>query len=193
MQADKLLKVITQLTKDAEEEINNRLPRKVAVIAKRHFRDNFRLSGFMDGGLHQWQRAIRQHGSSTSAQYRTLTSARNHLMSSIEAVPSKASVLVFNPVAYARIHNEGGDMVSTPTVTPKMKKWFWAQYYNAGGKSGGSEAEKWRRIALGARGQLHIHIHMPKRQFIGESKELSDQISDEIIKAINKVSNNALK
>lgn|GEM_PF-3560149 len=26
MQADKLLKVITQLTKDAEEEINNRLP-----------------------------------------------------------------------------------------------------------------------------------------------------------------------
>ena len=62
-------------------------------------------------------------------------------MSSIEAVPSKASVLVFNPVAYARIHNEGGDMVSTPTVTPKMKKWFWTQYYKAGGKSGGNEAE----------------------------------------------------
>ena len=140
MQADKLLKVITQLTKDAEEEINNRLPRKVAVIAKRHFRDNFRLSGFMDGGLHQWQRAIRQHGSSTSAQYRTLTSARNPLMSSIEAVPSKASVLVFNPVAYARIHNEGR-IYSPPTVTPKMRKCFLAQYYKAGGKSGGSEAE----------------------------------------------------
>lgn len=124
MQADKLLKVITQLTKDAEEELNNRLPRKVAVIAKRHFRDNFRLSGFMDGGLHQWQRAIRQHGSSTSAQYRTLTSARNHLMSSIEAVPSKASLLVYNPIAYAHIHNEGGDMISTPTVTPKMKSGF---------------------------------------------------------------------
>ena len=141
MQADKLLKVITQLTKDAEEELNNRLPRKVAVIAKRPYGDNSRLSGFMDGGLHQWQRAIRQHGSSTSAQYRTLTFARNHLMSSIEAVPSKASVLVFNPVAYARIHNEGGDMVSTPTVTPKMKKCFLVQYYKAGGKSGGSEAE----------------------------------------------------
>lgn len=108
MQADKLLKVITQLTKDAEEEeINNRLPRKVAVIAKRHFRDNFRLSGFVDGGLHQWQRAIRQHGSSTSAQYRTLTSVRNHLMSSIEALLGTASVLVYNPIAYTRIHNEG--------------------------------------------------------------------------------------
>jgi len=29
-------------------------------------------------------------------------------MSSIEAVPSKASVLVYNPIAYTRIHNEGG-------------------------------------------------------------------------------------
>ncbi|WP_299551507.1 hypothetical protein [uncultured Porphyromonas sp.] len=59
MQADKLLKVITQLAKDAEAELNNRLPRKVAVIDKRRIRDNFRLSGFVDGGLHQWQRAIR--------------------------------------------------------------------------------------------------------------------------------------
>ena len=32
-------------------------------------------------------------------------------MSSIEAVPSKASVLVYDPVVYARIHNEGGDML----------------------------------------------------------------------------------
>lgn len=71
MQSDMLLKVVAQLTKDAEAEPNNHLPRKVAVIAKRHFRDNFRLSGFVDGGLHQWQRA----SSSISAQYRTLISA----------------------------------------------------------------------------------------------------------------------
>jgi len=103
MRSDKLLKVVTQLTTEAETELNNR------------------LSGMVDGGLHQWQRAIRQHGSPTSAQYRTLTYARNHLMSSIEAVPSKASVLVFNPVAYARIHNEGGDMLP-PMVTLKMRK-----------------------------------------------------------------------
>ena len=118
MQADKLLKVITQLTKDAEEELNNRRPRKAMVISKRHYGDNFCLSGFVDGGLHQWQRAIQQHDSSTSAQYRTLTSARNHLMSSIEAVPSKASVLVYNPLAYTRIHNEGEDMCSPPPRSP---------------------------------------------------------------------------
>ena len=32
-------------------------------------------------------------------------------------------------------------MVSTPTVTPKMRKRFGAQYYKAGDKSGGNEAE----------------------------------------------------
>ena len=50
-------------------------------------------------------------------------------MSSIEALLGAASVLMYNPIAYTRIHNEGGDMVSTPTVTSKMRKWFWAQYY----------------------------------------------------------------
>ena len=103
MRSDELLKVVTQLTTEAETALNNR------------------LSGFVDGGLHQWQRAIQQHDSSTSAQYRTLTSARNHLMSSIEALLGTTSVLVYNPVAYTRIHNEGGDM-PTPTVTPKMRK-----------------------------------------------------------------------
>ena len=100
MRSDKLLKVVTQLTTEAETELNNR------------------LSGMVDGGLHQWQRAIQQHDSSTSAQYRTLTSTRNRLMSSIEAVPSKASVLVYNPIAYTRIHNEGEDMCSPPPRSP---------------------------------------------------------------------------
>gem|GEM_PF-5651962 len=53
-----------------------------------------------------------------SAQYRTLTFARNRLMSSIEAEPSKASVLVYNPIAYTRIHNEGEDMCSPPPQSP---------------------------------------------------------------------------
>nr|DAM76422.1 MAG TPA: tail morphogenesis protein [Caudoviricetes sp.] len=193
MQSAKLVKVIARLTAEYEKEINVVLPRKVAVMAKQHFRNNFRQSGFVDGGLRPWQRAQREGGSSTSAQYRTLTSARNHLMSSIEAVPSRASVLVYNPVPYARIHNEGGMLISNPTVTPKMRKWFWAQYYHAGGDKGGEAAEKWKRIALGARDKLMIKVRMPKRQFIGESKELRERINEEIIKSINKVSDNALK
>ena len=58
-----------------------------------------------------------------SAQYRTLTFARNHLMSSIEAAPSKASVLVYNPAAYTRIHNEGR-ICSPPHGHPQDEKVF---------------------------------------------------------------------
>lgn len=192
MQSAKLLKLMSKLTKEVEAELNIRLPRKLAVVAKNHFKDNFRRSGFVDGGLQPWQRAIRQYGSSTSAQYRTLTSARNHLMSSIEATPRKAAVLVYNPVAYARIHNEGGEFDTYPTLTPKMRRYAWARYYELGGKKGSEEAEKWRRLALSPKEKLHIHVRMPKRQFIGESKELRDKIEKELIKSINKVTNNAM-
>ena len=187
MQSAKLLKLMMRLTGEVEKEINERLPRKLSVTAKNHYKDNFRRSGFVDGGLRPWQRAQRQYGSSTSAQYRTLTSARNHLMSSIEATPRKASVLVYNPVAYARIHNEGGDLDVSPTLTPKMRRFAWAKYYELGGKAGSEEAEKWKRLALSKKDKLHIHVRMPKRQFIGESVELRDKIGKQIEKSVQKV------
>ena len=51
MQSAKLLKLMGKLTKEVEAELNIRLPRKLAVVAKNHFKDNFRRSGFVDGGL----------------------------------------------------------------------------------------------------------------------------------------------
>ena len=49
MQSAKLLKVITRLTAEYEKEINIVLPRKVAVLAKQHYKANFRQSGFVHG------------------------------------------------------------------------------------------------------------------------------------------------
>lgn len=135
-QASEILSLILNLTGNIEKEFNDRLPRKIGVLAKQHFRENFRKSGFVDGGVRPWQKAQREGGTSTSSRYRTLTSSRNHLMNSIEAIPAKGSVLVYNPVPYSVIHNEGGSMLSFPNVTPKMRRFFWAQYFNAGGKKG---------------------------------------------------------
>lgn len=42
-------------------------------------------------------------------------------MSSIEALLGTTSVLVYNTIVYARIHNEGGDMVS-PHGHPQDEK-----------------------------------------------------------------------
>ena len=49
MQSAKLVKVIARLTAEYEKEINVVLPRKVAVLAKQHYKANFRQSGFVDG------------------------------------------------------------------------------------------------------------------------------------------------
>lgn len=36
-------------------EVNDRLPRKVGVIAVNHFKQNFRDGGWLDDGLHPWK------------------------------------------------------------------------------------------------------------------------------------------
>ena len=80
----KLERMVSKLTEQVEREVNDRLPRKVGIIAVQHFKQNFRDSGFLDGGLRPWKKSQRElrGGMGASARYKTLTSARNHLMSS---------------------------------------------------------------------------------------------------------------
>lgn len=42
--------MVERLVRELRIEMGDRLPRKVGVIAKNHFTDNFRKSGFVDGG-----------------------------------------------------------------------------------------------------------------------------------------------
>ena len=47
----KLARMVSRLKDEVEREVNDRLPRKVGIIAVQHFKQNFRDSGFRDGGL----------------------------------------------------------------------------------------------------------------------------------------------
>lgn len=196
---------VEALKRQLELEVKDRLPRKVGTLAVQHFKQNFREEGFVDGGLRPWQKAKRQlsGGRNASSRYKTLTSARNHLMSSIEARPSAGAVSIENHVPYAKIHNEGGIISSNPNITPKMRKFAWAMYYKTAGikKSRGArkkgkgrtpktipkEAQQWLGLALTKKTKLHIRAKMPKRQFIGESKELEQKVSQEITNSIKKI------
>ena len=51
---------INRLTEDVKKLVFDQLPRKVGVIATNHFKDNFRKSGFVNGGVRPWQKAKRQ-------------------------------------------------------------------------------------------------------------------------------------
>ncbi len=163
--------------KKKEKEITELARRKMPVhagnIAKRHFQENFEQSGFVNNGLHKWQKSKREltGGKSAASNYKTLMSARQHLYSSIRYTPGDGKVTVYNNVKYAPVHNWGGTV--SPTVTPKMRKFAWAKFYAGGGKENpkAPDVQFWKGLALTKKTKLNIRI--PQRQFLGESKELS--------------------
>lgn len=192
------IKEFSRLLRTKQKEIDllmrRTMPIRVGNMAKRHYQDNFRKSGFVDGGLHPWPKTKRQTAVGTAAnRHGPLLSARNHLFNSVRYVPGDYRVKIVNDVPYAPIHNWGGE--TSPAVTPKMRRFAWAMYYKTGGKpttgakgrksaekgqpgSIGPEAAKWRALALTKKKRLHIRI--PQRQFIGQSRELEERIRADV-------------
>lgn len=207
--ADKLESDIQRMKKEIEQLISRKLPVVAGKYAKQHFQDNFRQGGFVNGGLHPWPPAKRLSSGESGAdsQYKTLMSSRNHLFSSINYTPGIAKVTIFNDVVYAAIHNEGGTV--HPKITPKMRRFAWAKYYELEGKQKGAqkprkgqkngtsqsagnlpdsgEAEKWKRLALTKKETLTINI--PQRQFMGQSAELDAKISAYVEKEVLRIIN----
>jgi len=189
---------LTAKSKETQDLMRRRMPVIVGQLAVSHFKDNFRKSGFVDNGLQPWKKSRRiGQGKGAGSNYKTLLSGRDHLFGSVSYIPSDAAVLIKNDLPYASIHNEGGQVNTHPTVTPKMKKFAWAKYYGALGLKKGEkvpesipeDAERWRRLALTKKTKLNIKFEMPKRQFIGESKELNDKICNKLDAELEKIWN----
>ena len=188
MNAKQIADIIARAPKQVERAMRDEIPRKAAIIAKNHFRQNFRDSGFTDDGLHAWKKTRRQEAGSP---YKPLTSERNHLMNSVDAVSAPGQV------PYARIHNEGGTIHTNPTITTKMHKMAWAKVYALAGVKGKGklpkelpeEARKWRALALTKKTKLNITAKVPRRQFIGDSKELRIKINQIVINKLNEIKN----
>lgn len=186
--------------------MRSRMPVIAGRMAKDHFQENFRKGGFVNGGLHPWQESKRLSagGSGAASRYGTLLSGRNHLFSSISYTPGEYRVRVADDVAYAPIHNWGG--ITAPAVTDRMRRFAWAKFYEASGKArkaatgrgntrkrGDAEmpenpqAQFWKRLALTKKAKLSVKV--PQRQFIGESRELTEAISTRTEQEIRKILN----
>lgn len=195
-------KLIRTKQKEIDVLMRRKMPIRVGNMAKRHFQDNFRKSGFVDGGLHPWPKTKRQlsGGTSAASQHGPLLSNRNHLFNAVRYVPGDYRVKIVNDVPYAPIHNWGGE--TNPTVTPKMRRFAWAMYYQTGGKPSSKtkgrksadkgsnealspEAKMWRALALTKKTKLKVKI--PQRQFIGQSRELEERIHADIETQIESV------
>lgn len=203
MDLQQFQQLLLQKQKEIEQAMRRTLPVKVGRIAKEHFQEGFRQGGFQDNGTQAWQRKKRPD------KYGPLMSSRQNLYGSIYYHPDDYSVTVGTSVPYAEIHNEGGEIV----VTPRMKRFFRAKAYEAAGTFGRKktngmapkkqktisdrqfyawmhtatltpEAEFWCALSMKPVGAT---IKIPKRQFIGESLELTDKINNTIEKEINKI------
>lgn len=198
---DIIKKQLRQRISLISKAMQSTIPRKVGVIAVQHTRENFRQSGFVDGGLHPWKPAQRQSGKGTDARYGTLTSRRNHLMMSTDYDAQPGKVTVYNDVEYARAHNEGGQWTTQPAVTPRLRKYAWYRYYQLTGIKRGMgkrakanrnakaspEALMWKSIALTKKTRLTIRVNMPKRTFLAPSKELTEKVRNTVLKEIENI------
>lgn len=120
------------------------------------------------------------------------------LFGAIKYVPGDGKVKVGNDLVYAPANNWGGTL--HPTVTPRMRRFAWAKYYQAGGgqKKGTEgkksteneeppEAIKWKKLALTKKEKLDVKI--PQRQFLGESTELTEKIANKTETEVRKILN----
>ena len=181
--------------REIRDAIHRRLPVKIGRMATDHFQDNFRRGGYVDGGLHPWPVTRRQQsgGKAANSQYGPLMSARKNLYGSIRYVPGDAQVVVGTSVPYAAVHNQGATITAHPRVTPKMRKFAWAQFFKNGGKEAavpaGSPAGFWKALALTKKEKLTVTAKIPKRKFLGPSQELSQKVSQTVENEIKNILN----
>lgn len=170
--------------KELRELVRHKGPRIVGVRAVSFYKEGYRRGGYIDGGFHPWPLTQRQRsgGRKASDRYGALLSGRNRMFSATNYRTGNASVTIYNDTPYASVHNEGGE--THPTVTPRMRKYFWAMYYERGGE-GSQEAERYKWLALTKKKKLRVKI--PQRKFIYRSKEVGELIRNTLKAEMKKI------
>ena len=150
-------------------EIFKSISPKVAQKARAFLLQAVIKQGFTDTSFITWVKRMDTLPHKALKQSLTL---KNSLRIA-EQSPEKVVISAGEKLSYAAIHNEGGTI--TVKVTEKMRKYFWAMYYK-------TQNSRYKWMALTEKETLTIHI--PKRQFIGESYTLDKQLEKLIIEEI---------
>lgn len=137
-----LRKVVRRILSDIRVELGD------------EFDQNFERQGFF---AEKWQRRkspIRGDGH--------ILVASGDLRKSIRSRSDENSITFYSDLAYAGIHNEGGEI----KVTARMKRFFWHKYYE-------TKDEFWKAMALMKVGKT---IKIPRRQFLGMAPEVETEV-----------------
>lgn len=145
-------------------------PRDIAERARAFFLSSFIKEGFTDISFIPW---VKRMDPETPHKILSASLALRDSVKIQEARFERIEIRAGEGIPYAAIHNNGGTIVVT--VTERMRKFFWAMYMK-------TENDKWKWMALTKNTQLNIQI--PKRQFIGESETLNNNVGKWITKHI---------
>ena len=156
-------------------EIFKNISPKVAQKARAFFLQSFIKQGFTDTSFIPWVKRVDALPHKILSQSLTLKNS----IRIAEQSPERVVISAGDRLNYAAIHNEGGTI--TVKVTDKMRKYFWAMYYK-------TQDSRYKWMALTDTEVLSIHI--PKRQFIGESLVLNKQLEKLIIREMQRAEEN---
>ncbi|MDU1892745.1 MAG: hypothetical protein E6767_18855 [Dysgonomonas sp.] len=167
------------------KKILQQRPRMVAIESQKFFKDCFQKGGFTDEAFLSWKERLSPLGGK-----KVLIGKDNtmNLMQSIRVLEEgEERVRVGTDLVYAETHNEGAQI----TVTDKMKKFWWAMYYEFAGKvrrtQNGRISQSRANLIVNAKAEycknmalmkVGSKVKIPKRQFIGESKTLMKQFEE---------------
>lgn len=150
------------------EQFLQRTLTDIKVKLEDEFKQNFTRKAFFD---EKWK-TPKFPNSRGSMMLRS-----DNLRASILGKVQGNSIVFSSSMPYADIHNNGGEI----TITPQMKKYFWAMYIKAGKK--GIVAEQFKALALKKVGDT---IKIEKRQFIGHHENVDKAVKEIISPFLNK-------
>ena len=112
-------KSIQAIKMDILRSVQDKIPRKIKIMALEYYHNSFQNQGFTDSSFQPWRsrknekRAVFlgkrvKYGRKDSASNRGLLVKTGRLRRSIMGKISGKSISIFTDVPYAKIHNEGG-------------------------------------------------------------------------------------
>lgn len=161
------------------KELKQNAARYAASESVIFFKESFVKEGFTDSSFTPWQKTT-----NPLSGKRTMFNKGDLMRSVHKTEANMQRVVVVSDLEYSEIQNEGGEIV----VTEKMKKFFWAKYYEFAGKtrtlkngkssrakdslSNSAKADFCKAMALKKVGEK---ITIPQHQYMGKSRALMNQ------------------
>lgn len=166
------------------KRLRRRLPREVAIIAAKHFKDNFRRQGILSNGtVISWKPRKFNRKDNT----RAILIKSGRLRRAIRPSSSGDYAIVTNDTPYAEIHNEGGKIESTASIGAHTRNTYDHDEVSAPG----ARKEKWKKTQRGNH-QVKAHSRklnttIPARPFMVTTSDLENEFEEHLFDEIDKL------